>query len=73
VLALGLGLLVGLLAHRLAGEEPLATEPEYAAHVVTEALIVLFAALILWWLLDDLRQARRRRRRGPRDTSKPLA
>lgn len=70
-MALGVGLLVGLLAHRLAGEEPLATQPEYVAHLVTEALIVLFAALIAWWLLDDVRQARRRPPAGPADDEAP--
>lgn len=70
-MALGGGLLVGLLAHRLAGEEPLATAPEYAAHLVTEALIVLFAALIAWWLIDDVRQARQRRPPGPADGEAP--
>ena len=61
-MALGVGLLVGVIAHRLAGEEPLATDPEYVGHLFAEALIVLFAALIAWWLIDDLRTARARRR-----------
>jgi Na+/H+-dicarboxylate symporter len=62
LVALGAGLLVGLVAHRLAGEEPLATDPEYVGHVFAELLIVLFAALIVYWLLDDMRAARRKER-----------
>jgi len=49
---------VGLLAHKLAGEEPLASDPEYAGHVFAEAVIVLLAALIAYWLIDDIRGAR---------------
>ncbi|MBX5490422.1 MAG: hypothetical protein IRZ14_04630 [Chloroflexi bacterium] len=64
---------MGLLAHRLAGEEPLATEPEYVAHLVSEALIVLFAALIAWWLIDDVRTARRRRQGRLTNSKEPLA
>ena len=58
-MALGVGLLTGLIAHRLAGDEPLATDPEYVGHVFAEAMIVLLAAVIMYWLLDDIRAARR--------------
>jgi len=61
VVALSVGLLAGLLAHRLAGEEPLATEAEYIGHLFAELLIVFLAALIAYWLLEDLRAARRGR------------
>ncbi len=54
-----MGLLTGLIAHRLAGDEPLATDAEYVGHVFAEAMIVLLAAVIMYWLLDDIRSARR--------------
>jgi hypothetical protein len=60
VVAFGIGLVTGLLAHRLAGEEPLATDPEYVGHVFAEAMIVFLAAVIAYWLLDDIRAARRK-------------
>jgi hypothetical protein len=59
LVALGVGLVTGLIAHRLAGDEPLATDPEYVGHVFAEATIVLLAAIIAYWLLDDIRTARR--------------
>jgi hypothetical protein len=65
IVALGVGLLTGLIAHRLAGEEPLATDPEYVGHVFAEGMIVLLAALIAYWLLDDVRTARRGGGRPP--------
>jgi hypothetical protein len=58
LVALGVGALAGLIAHRLSGDEPLATEAEYAGHLFAELLIVVFAALIAYWLLDDLLAAR---------------
>ncbi|HZR98157.1 MAG TPA: hypothetical protein VFE37_05590 [Chloroflexota bacterium] len=58
-MALGVGLLTGLIAHRMAGEEPLATDPAYVGHVFAEATIVVLAAIIAYWLLDDIRAARR--------------
>jgi hypothetical protein len=61
VVALGVGLLTGLIAHRLAGDEPLATDPEYVGHVFAEGMIVLLAAVIAYWLLEDIRAARRGR------------
>lgn len=61
-MALGVGALVGLIAHRLAGEEPLLTDAEYAGHLFAEILIVALATLIAYWLLDDIRAARQRRR-----------
>jgi hypothetical protein len=61
LVALGVGLLTGLIAHRLAGAEPLATDGEYVGHVFAEAMIVLLAAVIMYWLLDDIRAARQRR------------
>jgi Na+/H+-dicarboxylate symporter len=60
VIALAAGIVVGLAAHRLAGDEPLATDPEYAGHLFTEAVIVVLAALIAYWLISDIRAARRR-------------
>jgi hypothetical protein len=60
LLALGVGLLTGLLAHKFAGDEPLASDPEYAGHLFAELLIVALAALITYWLLDDIRSSRRR-------------
>jgi hypothetical protein len=60
LVALGVGLMVGLMAHKLAGDEPLASDPEYVGHVFTEGLIVLLAALIAYWLIDDIRGARQR-------------
>jgi len=59
VVALGVGLVTGLLAHRLAGADPLPSDPEYVGHVFTEATIVFLAAVIAYWLLDDIRGARR--------------
>jgi hypothetical protein len=59
--ALGVGLLTGLIAHRLAGDQPLATDAEYVGHVFSEAMIVLLAAVIMYWLLDDIRTARQHR------------
>jgi hypothetical protein len=58
LLALGIGALTGLVAHKLAGEEPLASDPEYVGHLFAELLIVGLAALIAYWLIDDLRGAR---------------
>jgi hypothetical protein len=60
--ALGAGIVVGLAAHRFAGEEPLATDPEYAGHLFSELVIVVLAALIAYWLITDIRAARRRNR-----------
>ena len=60
LVALGVGLLVGLLAHKLAGDEPLASDPEYVGHLFAEGLIVVLAALIAYWLIDDIRAARNR-------------
>jgi hypothetical protein len=59
VVALGVGLLTGLIAHRLAGDEPLVTDPEYVGHLFAEGMIVLLATVIAYWLLDDIRAARR--------------
>ena len=60
-IALGAGIVVGLVAHRFAGEEPLATDPEYAGHLFSELVIVVLAALIAYWLITDIRAARRRK------------
>ena len=60
LVALGIGALAGLIAHRLAGDEPLAADAEYVGHLFAEVLIVLLAALIAYWLLDDIRTARRK-------------
>ena len=62
-MALGTGVLAGLIAHRLAGDEPLATDAEYAGHLFAEVMIVFLAAVIMYWLLDDIRAARGRRGR----------
>ncbi len=62
LVVIGVGLLTGYVAHRLAGEEPLLTDDEYFGHVFAEATIVLLAALIAYWLLNDVRAARRRAR-----------
>jgi hypothetical protein len=61
LVALAVGLLTGLIAHRLAGDEPLSTDAEYVGHVFAEGLIVFLAAVIAYWLLDDIRTARRKR------------
>ena len=61
LVALGVGALTGLIAHRLAGEEPLTTDAEYVGHLFAELTIVVLAAVIAYWLLDDIRAARRRR------------
>jgi hypothetical protein len=69
-IALGLGALTGLIAHRLAGEEPLATDEEYLGHLFTEITIVILAAVIAYWLIEDIRAARhkaRLERKGPPD------
>jgi hypothetical protein len=63
LVALGIGAVIGLLAHKLAGEEPLASDPEYVGHLFAELLIVGLAALIAYWLIDDVRGARN----APRD------
>jgi hypothetical protein len=65
LLALAIGALTGLLAHKLAGEEPLASDPEYVGHLFAELLIVALAALIAYWLIDDVRGARN----APRDAA----
>jgi hypothetical protein len=59
--ALGVGLLAGLIAHKLSGDEPLATEAESAGHLFAEFLIVVLAALIAYWLLADFRAARQKK------------
>ncbi len=56
--ALSVGLFAGLLAHRLAGEEPLLAEEEYFGHLFAEVLIVLLASVIVYWLLEDWRTGR---------------
>ena len=61
LVALGVGALTGLIAHRFAGEEPLTTDAEYVGHLFAELTIVVLAAVIAYWLLDDIRAARRRR------------
>jgi hypothetical protein len=65
LLALGIGGMTGLLAHKLAGEEPLASDPEYVGHLFAELLIFGLAALIAYWLIDDIRGARN----APRDAA----
>jgi hypothetical protein len=62
LVALGVGALAGLIAHRLSGDEPLATEAQSAGHLFAELLIVVFAALIAYWLLEDLLTARATRK-----------
>jgi hypothetical protein len=62
LLALGIGSLTGLIAHRFAGEEPLSTDAEYVGHLFAELTIVVLAAVIAYWLLDDIRAARSRPR-----------
>jgi Na+/H+-dicarboxylate symporter len=62
LLALWIGAVVGLVAHKLAGDEPLTSEPEYVGHLFAELLIVVLAALIAYWLLEDIQAARRKPR-----------
>jgi Na+/H+-dicarboxylate symporter len=58
LLALGIGAITGLIAHKLAGDEPITSDPEYVGHLFAELLIVALAALIAYWLIEDIRNAR---------------